>query len=161
MEASLSPLSVYCDGSGTAAADSPACIGVVVFQDGQSICECSAFVGIGTNNVAELWAVRRALYLIRWVGWAKEETPAVIYTDSQYAISMSTGLYSPRSNVELVEAIVGKVRQHTNLTFQHVPGHAGVFGNEIADWLAGQARARVLASRGNKVRVRNRPRGQL
>lgn len=144
-------LEVYADGSGTVGSG-PACIGVVVTRRGKILCECSAYICDGTNNVAELWALRRALYLIRWVGELGAVTPAVIYSDSEYAIGCATAVYKPSKNVELVYAIQHQVTKHRGfVTFQHVRGHSGVPGNELADWLAGLARWRRL---GGKCRQR-------
>lgn len=153
--------SAYCDGSGTYHADSPACIGVVVADEtGRIVVECSAYVGPGTNNVAELWAVRRALYLLRWCGPQGEFTPAVIFSDSEYALSMTRGEYAPKKNVDLVWELSKQYDRHRGFAhLQHVRGHAGNPGNELADWLAGLARARVLRERGKDYKFRGRPKG--
>lgn len=146
-------LQVYADGSGTHHADSPACIGVVVADEtGRILVESSAVICTGTNNVAELWAIRRALYLIRWVahdGPARGiDTPAVIYTDSQYAIGSTRGEYNTKKNVDLVREIQGVYAMHEGcVSLEHVKGHDGNPGNELADWLAGRARHRVLELR--------------
>lgn len=143
----MSVWSAYCDGSGTSESDSPACVGVVLCDpDGNIVCESSAYICVGTNNVAELWAVRRALYLIRWCTPARAATPAVIITDSRYAIGCARGEYVAKKNVELVREIQEQVAKHgEHLTFRHVHGHNGDPGNELADWLAGIARSRHLA----------------
>lgn len=134
--------SAYCDGSGTYHGDSPACVGVVLADpDGEIVAESSAFICLGSNNVAELWAIRRALYLIRHAGGAGRCTPTVIYSDSEYAIGSATSSYAPKKNVELVYDLQTQVDKHAGfIRFEHVPGHSGVPGNELADWLAGRAR---------------------
>lgn len=147
----MSVLEVYCDGSGTHHANSPACLGVAVFLDGEVVCESSQCVGFGTNNVAELWAIRRALYLVQWVGDDGFDTEAIIYSDSAYAIGMTIEDHVARANWELVEAIRERYAQFRGVRFQHVSGHAGIYGNELADWLAGYARHKALVARGDKA----------
>ena len=147
-------LEVYCDGSGTHHEDSPACVGVVLMFKGKPIFEYSAHEGQGTNNVAELLAVSKALFYIRdfeWEGSAGYDTPAVIRTDSEYAIGSVTGAFSPKVNVELVRKLAAEFEHYPNVRFEHVKGHAGNLGNELADWLAGEARRGVLEKRGSDV----------
>jgi len=145
-------LQAFADGSGTHHADSPACIGVVVADaSGRILCESSAYICPGTNNVAELWAIRRALYLIRWVAHehaAGCDTPAVLYSDSAYAIGCARGEYNIKKNVDLVREIQGVYEMHKDtVRLEHVKGHNGNPGNELADWLAGIARHRVIELR--------------
>lgn len=147
--------SVYCDGSGTHLLDSPACVGVVVVDpDGMIVVESSAFITRGSNNVAELWAVRRALYLLRWATPLRHRTPAVIYSDSQYALAIVKNECSVKANVTLAYELQQQAQKHAGfVAYEHVKGHSGIPGNALADWLAGEARRRVLGqpSRGRPV----------
>jgi len=135
---------IYTDGSGTTR-DSPACIGVVVIGNGYSLVEVSEYVGPGSNNTAELRAIRRGLYLaqVRF-GLAQ---PATLYTDSRYALGCIAGTLRPNHEHEkLVDAIRAQLRRMPAVKLEHVDGHAGIPGNELADFLAGEARQRFLAA---------------
>ena len=64
---------------------------------------------------------------------------ATIHYDSIYAYGVSTRLSTPTCNnglVEMVARLVDRVRSRIQLTFQHVKGHSGEHGNEVADRLA-------------------------
>lgn len=139
-------LQVWTDGSGTHARG-PACIGVVLVGDaGEILCEASEYVCDGTNNVAELRAIRRGLYLAsEMVGF---RWPVTVYSDSEYAIGSCTKPWTPNRNRELVLALRKQCKQFTMLRFEHVRGHAGIYFNELADWLAGEARRRFFVSHG-------------
>lgn len=149
-------LAIYTDGSGTHVADGPACIGVVVFASSEVVLEASEHVGPGTNNVAELRAIRRGLFLAEQLGAL--DLPVTLYSDSEYSIGAITARsWELRANRELVEAIRRQVDRFAFLRFVHVDGHAGIFGNERADWLAGSARRRYLASQGVTRRPKREP----
>lgn len=147
-------LDIYCDGSGTHQLG-PACIGVVVMLDAEPIVEVSEYVGDGTNNVAELRAIRRALYLAHAIGGPAVD--AVIYSDSEYAIGSLTKEWTPRANDKLVIAMRAQFARMPSARLVHVDGHAGILGNEIADWLAGCARRRHLATLGIARPEKRRP----
>lgn len=163
----------YCDGSGTHASNGPACIGVVIARpvtrrervdgidvtiDGTEIlCEVSTCVGSGTANFAELWAVRYALKYSRLVA-RDERVDLTVFSDSEYAIGSVTGRLRPRAHVELVTAAARQFAHYPNARILHVPGHTGIFGNELADWLAGRARYEWQRAHGAKVPVQYRRR---
>lgn len=149
-------IDVFCDGSGTIA-QGPACIGVVLFVDGESLVEASEHVGSGTNNVAELRAIRRAMYLLEHtVGLA---APATVCSDSAYALGIiSDNAWFPNANAELVLACRNQLARFSALRLLHCDGHAGIFGNTVADWLAGEARARWFAREGMPMTKKRKPR---
>lgn len=121
----------YTDGACTGN-PGPAGSGTIVIAPGGKIRESYAYLGEGTNNIAELTAVLHAL----------ERTPAgeslVLHTDSQYAIGVLTKGWKAKANVALIEKIRGALRGR-KVTFVYVPGHAGVPMNERADELAREA----------------------
>lgn len=133
-------LVAYTDGSGTIA--TRVCgAGVVVFDGGVAILEASIPLGLGTNNHAELSAVRHALWMC---GTASVRARHVeIRTDSMYAIDALQSAYDPHPaapNAETITAIRARMAERGRVEFTHVRGHSGEPGNARADLLAGRAR---------------------
>ncbi len=122
---------VYADGA-CSGNPGPAGLGVVVL-DGAARVEISEYLGTGTNNIAELAAIARAL----------DEVPdatrhVVIHTDSSYAIGVLSRGWKAKANLELVATIRARlVVRPARLVY--VPGHSGVPLNERADELAREA----------------------
>lgn len=123
---------VYADGA-CSGNPGPAGIGVVV-QDGPVRRELSQFLGMGTNNIAELSAIMEAALLIE-----QPERPVRIHTDSKYAIGVLSQGWKAKANQELILRVKQALKRLSDLRLIHVPGHAGVLLNERADVLAVQA----------------------
>jgi ribonuclease HI len=113
----------------------PAGLGVVLLR-GKERSELSEYLGVGTNNVAELTAILRAIEAF------EGELPLLVHTDSQYAIGVLTKGWKPKVNQELIARIKNEMKRVKQLSLVYVPGHAGVPLNERADELA---RAAVAA----------------
>jgi len=128
---------VYTDGACTGN-PGPMGIGVVILR-GAKRHEISEFLGQGTNNIAELTAIERALDAL---DEAEREHPVLVHVDSAYAIGVASGAFKAKKNVELVARLREKARRHPHLHFVKVAGHAGVPENERCDQLATQAIAR-------------------
>ena len=111
----------------------PAGLGVVLRHDGRSRC-LSEYLGRATNNVAELTGILRALEAT-----PDPARPLRIYTDSTYAIGVLTKGWKPKKNVELIAEIREALDGLDDVRIHHVPGHAGVELNDLADNLAVQA----------------------
>lgn len=111
----------------------PSGIGIVL-RYGQHEKKISRFIGQGTNNIAELEAIRVALNAIK-----NPQLPIRIYTDSSYALGLLAKGWKPKKNQELVETIKTEMKRFRDLTFVKVQGHAGIEGNEHADKLATSA----------------------
>ena len=83
----------------------PAGIGVVIV-DGKDRKEISEYLGMGTNNIAELTAIVRGLESV-----PDKTRPIVVYSDSQYAIGLLTQNWKPKANVELVMELRSLIKQ--------------------------------------------------
>ena len=99
--------------------------------------EISRFIGAGTNNTAELIAVKVALQEIK-----DPSLPIALFTDSSYCYGVLTGSFKAKKNHDLVEEIKKEMRRFPLLKILKVEGHKGIEGNEKANFLAQQAAAR-------------------
>jgi ribonuclease HI len=118
-------------------------IGVVVIDGGKRK-ELGEYLGIGTNNIAELVAIERGLALaVELAAGARDRTMRV-YSDSSYAIGLLDKGWKAKANQELVARIRKAVAASPHLAFVKVSGHAGVPENERCDELARQAISRGL-----------------
>jgi ribonuclease HI len=122
------PVIVYTDGACTGN-PGPMGIGVVIL-DGRERRELSEYLGVGTNNIAELTAIVRAL----------ESTPrdrtVILHSDSAYALGLLGKGWKAKANQELVEKMRQTARGFQDLRLVKVAGHAGVSENERCDELA-------------------------
>jgi ribonuclease HI len=123
---------VYADGA-CSGNPGPAGAGVVLL-DGTSRRELSHYLGVGTNNIAELTALELAALAID-----ARARPVRMHTDSQYAIGVLTKGWKAKANVELIARLRALLAHFTDLELRYVPGHAGVPLNERADALAVEA----------------------
>jgi len=121
----------YADGACTGN-PGPAGLGVMIV-DGTRRIELSEYLGQGTNNIAELTAILRA------VGEVPEDVPMTVYTDSQYAIGVLQKGWKAKANQELVADVKRALAARKKTKLVYVPGHSGVSGNERADQLAREA----------------------
>lgn len=133
-------LVAYCDGSGTTAEETCGS-GVAIFDDGVALVEASVHLGNGTNNFAELSAVRVALGLC---GTSElRGRHLVVRSDSMYTLNSLMAAYDPHPtapNTQVITTIRRRMAKRGKVSFEHVKGHSGEPGNERADVLAGDAR---------------------
>ncbi|WP_437877329.1 ribonuclease HI [Sorangium sp. So ce513] len=123
---------VYADGA-CSGNPGPSGLGVVVIDGGRRI-ELSEYLGTGTNNIAELMAILRALEEV------EPGRPIVIHTDSQYSIGVLQKGWKAKANVALVASLREALQsRRPPARLVYVPGHAGVLLNERADALAREA----------------------
>lgn len=143
VEADLSPpkeeipenaLIIYTDGA-CWGNPGPAGVGVVLL-DGSERRELSEYLGEGTNNIAELTAIERALEA---VPEDQRGRPVVLHSDSSYSIGLLTRGWKAKANAELVGRLRKLAAEFSDLRLVKVRGHAGVPENERADELANQA----------------------
>jgi ribonuclease HI len=111
----------------------PAGSGVVLVSPDGKMHEGLEYLGEGTNNVAELTGILRAL---EWIpGQART---IVVHTDSQYAIGVLQKGWKAKANQDLV-ARTRRLVEERGARLVYVPGHQGVALNERADELAREA----------------------
>jgi ribonuclease HI len=114
----------------------PAGIGVFFERPDGEILEHSEFIGEGTNNIAELTAILRALEMLK-----PEEQSAhvLLYTDSAWSLGVLVGGWKAKANLELITAIKERMVGTPDVELLKVRGHVGNSGNEEADALATMA----------------------
>jgi ribonuclease HI len=110
----------------------PMGIGVVVI-DGATRREKGEYLGVGTNNIAELTAIARGIDL---AGDAARRMR--VYTDSSYAIGVLSKGWKAKANQELIAKLKRQLAP-LDVEFVKVAGHAGVPENERCDELAREA----------------------
>jgi ribonuclease HI len=111
----------------------PAGSGVVLVAPDGKMHEGLEYLGEGTNNVAELTGILRAL---EWI--PGEARRIVVHTDSQYAIGVLQKGWKAKANQDLV-ARTRRLVEKRGARLVYVPGHQGVALNERADELAREA----------------------
>jgi len=120
---------IYTDGA-SSGNPGPSGIGVVMEYNGHER-EISQYIGMATNNIAELTAVQMALLSIK-----RTDLPVRIYTDSSYVCGLLISGWKAQKNVALVGAIRALMTRFKDLKIIKVKGHGGIPGNEKADALA-------------------------
>lgn len=122
-------ITVYTDGA-SSGNPGPAGIGVYLkFGDHEK--EISEYIGVSTNNIAELKAVERGLQAIK-----NKRLPVRVFTDSQYVLGLLTLNWKAQKNQEIVMALKALVCEFSDIKLIKVQGHQGNPGNEKADRLA-------------------------
>jgi ribonuclease HI len=119
----------------------PAGLGLVLIAPSGATQEGYEYLGVGTNNVAELTAILRAVEHL-----PKEAPGLLVHTDSQYSIGVLSKGWKAKANQDLVAKVKSALTARKTVRLTYVPGHAGDAGNERADELARDA-VRLRASR--------------
>ena len=133
-DASGPVLELWTDG---ACSGNPGPMGIgVVAVDGGKRRELGEYLGVGTNNIAELTAIDRALDL---AGADASKKHLRIHTDSAYSIGVLSKGWKAKANQELIARMRRRLAALPNVTFVKVAGHAGIPDNERCDELATQA----------------------
>jgi ribonuclease HI len=123
-----------CPGNGRSPDGGPMGAGIVGLTAGFER-EWAIPLGKGTNQKAELMAIREALLKVR----DRPRTLVRIHTDSAYAIGCLTQNWKVKTNKELVDEVRSLVKECGAFQMRKVAGHAGVAANERADELAVRA----------------------
>jgi ribonuclease HI len=108
----------------------PSGIGVVLCY-GDHKKEISRYIGIATNNIAELEAIRTGLSSLK-----HRALPVRVFTDSSYALGVLSKGWKASKNQELVAQTKTLMAEFNDLKLIKIKGHAGHEGNEKADQLA-------------------------
>jgi ribonuclease HI len=122
----------YTDGA-SSGNPGPAGIGILL-RFGSKEREISKHIGITTNNVAELMAIKTALKAIRTT-----QIPVRLCTDSQYCFGLLSLGWKPKRNEKLVADIKKLMERFKDLRILKIAAHAGIDDNERADRLAREA----------------------
>lgn len=115
----------------------PMGIGMVATVDGKRG-ERGEYLGVGTNNIAELTAIRRGLELAMELG-AAIDRPFRVHSDSGYSIGVLSLGWKAKANQELVAGLRKFLAQFPDVRLVKVRGHAGIPENERCDELARNA----------------------
>ncbi|XP_037508785.1 uncharacterized protein LOC119385414 [Rhipicephalus sanguineus] len=131
---------VYTDGSFTSKAAGAA---YVIFAPPDRVLAVGRYRLLRATSAysAEVVAFREAL---RHLIAARYFESVALYTD---CLSLLQALASPRNvepHVLEIRALVRKLSRTVHVYLYHVPGHAGVFGNEVADFIAERAAHRGI-----------------
>ena len=130
---------VYADGA-CSGNPGPAGLGIVLVGPDGTVAEGFEYLGIATNNIAELTGILRAAEIV------PDGAAAVVHTDSQYSIGVLTKGWKAKANKELIAGVKVALSRRQGWRIVYVPGHSGVPLNERADELAREA-VRTRASR--------------
>ncbi|MFO7709851.1 MAG: ribonuclease H [Desulfobacterales bacterium] len=120
---------IYTDGA-SSGNPGPSGIGVVLLH-GPHRKEIAEYIGVATNNIAELRAIQEGLAALK-----KKDLPVRVYTDSSYAHGVLTLNWKAKKNQGLIAAIRRDMQAFSDLKVIKVEGHRGVVENERADRLA-------------------------
>jgi len=143
-----SGIMIYTDGSslGNPGPGGYGC--VIVFRDHGIVTELGGYNKTTTNNKMELMAILSALEHVKHKK-IDSKTLITIYTDSSYAINgitkwvfgwqknnWKTSTKTDVQNVDLWKPLALITHYFTKLSFVHVRGHTGIWGNERCDLIA-------------------------
>jgi ribonuclease HI len=134
--AAASSVNVWTDGA-CSGNPGPMGIGVVVLADGKRL-EHGEYLGLGTNNIAELVAIERGLQMAT-DGGLDAGRPIRVHTDSGYSIGVLSKGWKAKANQDLIARLRRMLSALPQVHLVKVAGHAGVPENERCDELARDA----------------------
>lgn len=146
--ASADTIVIYTDGA-CSGNPGPAGIGVFLQRPTETV-EICEYIGSATNNIAELMAILRALETLTE---AENEAHIHLFTDSSWCLGVLVGGWKAKTNLTHINKIKEQLARFTDIEMLKVKGHAGIPGNEEADYLATTA-ARREESKPTRVKPR-------
>ncbi|KAH7973233.1 hypothetical protein HPB52_023191 [Rhipicephalus sanguineus] len=128
-------LQVYTDGSFTSISAGPA---YVIFASPDRVLAVGRYRLLRASSAysAEVIAFREAL---RHLIAARYLEPVTLYTDCLSLLQALASLRNVEPHVLDIRALIRKLSRDVHVYIYHVPGYAGVFGNEVADFIAERA----------------------
>jgi ribonuclease HI len=115
----------------------PMGIGMVVLADGKRL-EAGEYLGLGTNNIAELVAIERGVQMAAGLK-PDPGRPIRVHTDSGYSIGVLSKGWKAKANQQLIARVRQLLAEKPQVRLVKVAGHAGVPENERCDQLAREA----------------------
>ena len=105
--------------------------------------EDSGHIGPGTNNLAELLAIKHAFEGIeaycKTKNYPIRHCSVVVYSDSQFAIKTIEARYKVRHHANVIFALRDLRKFWGKIEYVKIAGHSGHLGNMYADKLAYEA----------------------
>ena len=150
---------IFTDG---ACSGNPGCAGIGVFIEGKFNYEISKYIGVKTNNYAELCAIKIGITLI----YSRikrlpiiEPITVKVFSDSKYSLGVLENYnWNIQKNREIILTVRKRIRKLRHLKsvksvfFIHVKGHSGVRGNVKADRLAVMGKNKLKKSFIRKIK---------
>lgn len=116
----------------------PMGIGILIIPDINKPLECTKigrYIGEGTNNKAELTAIKTALEMLK-----DHNKSIILYTDSQYCINILTKSWKANANVELINEIKRMIINYKpGIHLMYIEAHKNNVFNNMVDKLASDA----------------------
>jgi ribonuclease HI len=129
-------VSVFTDG-GSRGNPGPSGFGVVInVEQGETIAKISKYIGMGTNNEAEYYALIEALYWLRDNKTIHNITDATFYADSQLMVRQLQGKYKVRApNIHPLFTTATALLQDLkiNYKFSDIPREQNSQADELAN----------------------------
>lgn len=124
---------LYTDGGARGNPGPAAAGGVIVADDGTVLAECSEYLGIATNNVAEYCALALTLRKAKLMGCGR----IVVHMDSELIVRQLNGVYKVKDAkmLELYSDVRKLLREFDDWKAVHVPRKE----NKRADELVNEA----------------------
>jgi ribonuclease HI len=142
-------ISVYADGSSHSKGGMPGGWAYVVVRDDYPLLAGSGAHPATTNNVMELMGAAEGLKAVLARGWHEQGELIELVSDSQYALGIASGGYTPIKNLELAREL-REIALKAGARCRWVPGHTGDTWNERCDSLAHDAKQTLVPEKVKK-----------
>ncbi len=122
---------IYIDGSCKPTNPGPASGAFVITKDDILVFKEGIYIGVATNNVAEISGLQYALLYLKSKKMELENI--TFFADSMYVIGIFSKNWSPKVNQELISKVKEILNLFPNVKFQWVKGHSKDKFNDIVD----------------------------